>query len=68
MNEEERSDLQATRDFLNHNEDPIEDLDTTRDAHLVLDGRTTVDISHAGGELHEILMGSFHNDDFITTR
>lgn len=37
------------------------------DAKNALDGHTTVDLSHEGHELHDILMGSFEDEDFVTT-
>ena len=62
MNDEERAAIQAVRDIPDISF-PDMLMESRLSAHDILDGSVTVDLSHNGGELRQILEDDVEDDD-----
>jgi hypothetical protein len=62
MNDEERAAIQAVRDIPDISL-PDVSMESPLDAHDILDGSVTVDLSHYAGELRQILEDDAEDDD-----
>lgn len=64
MNDEERAAIQAVRDIPDHHDLNLPDMpmESPLSAHDILDGSVTVDLSHNGGELRQILEDDAEDD------
>ena len=64
MNNEERAAIQAVRDIPDRDISlPDMSMESPLSAHDILDGSVTVDLSHNGGELRQILEDDAEDDD-----